>query len=105
MRLAYRFRGSVCYHRGRKYGPTQADMVLQEPRVLHLDLKAARRRQALLHLAELEQEEPSKPSYTVTHFFQQGHAYFNKAMPTPRRPHLQIMPLPNNGSSIFKPPQ
>jgi len=29
---------------GRKYGSLQADMVLEEPRVLHHDLKAARRR-------------------------------------------------------------
>jgi hypothetical protein len=30
----------------------------------------------------------SKPAPTVTHFFQQGHTYSNKATPTPTRPHL-----------------
>jgi hypothetical protein len=39
------FRGSVHYHQGRKHGSIQAGMVLEkELRVLHLDLKAARRR-------------------------------------------------------------
>jgi hypothetical protein len=42
--LAYSFRGSVHYHHNGKHGSIQADMVLEEPRVLHLDLKAARRR-------------------------------------------------------------
>jgi hypothetical protein len=32
------------YHHGRKHGSVQADVVLEEPKVLHLDLKAARRR-------------------------------------------------------------
>ena len=40
---AYSFRGSVHYHHGGKHGNMQADMVLEELRVLHLDLKAARR--------------------------------------------------------------
>ena len=42
MELAYSFRGSVHGHQGRKHGSVQADMVLEELRVLHLDLKAAR---------------------------------------------------------------
>jgi hypothetical protein len=44
--LAYSFRGSVHYHHGRKHGGMQADMVLQEQRVLllHLNMKAARRK-------------------------------------------------------------
>jgi hypothetical protein len=41
--LAYSFRGSVHCHGG-KHGNVQADMVLEELRVLHLDPKAARRR-------------------------------------------------------------
>jgi hypothetical protein len=41
--LAYRFRGLVHYHHGGKHGRVWADMVLEEPRVLHLDPKAARR--------------------------------------------------------------
>ena len=44
---AYWFRGSVHYHHDRKHGSIQADTVLEkEPRVLHLDLKAVRRRLA-----------------------------------------------------------
>lgn len=38
--------GSVHYHHGGKHGIVQADLVLEEPRVLHLDLKADRRRLA-----------------------------------------------------------
>jgi hypothetical protein len=41
--LAYSFRDSIHYHHGRKHGSTQADMVLEELRALHLDPKAARR--------------------------------------------------------------
>jgi len=33
------FRGSVHYHHGREHGTMQADMVLEELRVLHLDLQ------------------------------------------------------------------
>jgi hypothetical protein len=51
--LAYSFRGSVHYHQGRKHGSLQADMVLEELRVLQLDLKAARRRLDFLHWVEL----------------------------------------------------
>jgi hypothetical protein len=44
-------------------------MVLEkELRVLHLDLKTARRRL-------------SKPTPTMTHLLQQGHSYSNKAIP------------------------
>jgi hypothetical protein len=34
--LAYRFRGSIHYHHGRKH-----DIVLEEARVIHLDTQAA----------------------------------------------------------------
>jgi hypothetical protein len=44
LRVAYSFRGSVHYHHGRKHGSVQADMALEELRVLHLDPKVARRR-------------------------------------------------------------
>jgi hypothetical protein len=37
----YSFRGSVHYH-NRKHSSVQADMVLEEPKALHLDLKSAR---------------------------------------------------------------
>jgi hypothetical protein len=38
------FRVSVHYHCGGKHGSTQADLVPEEPRVLHLDQKADRKR-------------------------------------------------------------
>jgi hypothetical protein len=41
--LAFSFRDSIHYHRVRKQGSMQADMVLEEPRLLHFDPKAARR--------------------------------------------------------------
>ena len=41
---AYNFRDSVHFHHGRKHGSIQADVRLEEPKVLHLDPKAARRR-------------------------------------------------------------
>jgi hypothetical protein len=44
MGLAYRFRGSVHYHQGRKHDIVQIDLVVKEPRVLHLGLKETRRR-------------------------------------------------------------
>jgi hypothetical protein len=40
--LAYRFRGLVYYHHGRKHSGMQADMVLdKELKVLYLDSQAA----------------------------------------------------------------
>jgi hypothetical protein len=63
-----------------------ADMVLEEPRVLYLDLKVMRKRLT---------SSGRKLIPTVTHFLQQGHTYLNK-------PHLLIVPLP--GPSIFKLP-
>jgi hypothetical protein len=63
--FAYSFRGG-------KHGSMQADMVLEELRVLHLDAKAARRRlRATLGIAR--GYETLKPTYTVTYFLQQGH--------------------------------
>jgi hypothetical protein len=44
MGLSYRLRDSVHYHHGGKHGSMQVDIVLEEPRVLRLDRKAARRR-------------------------------------------------------------
>jgi len=41
--LAYSFRSSVYYDHGGKHGSMQADMVLEEMRVLHLGPKAARK--------------------------------------------------------------
>ena len=42
--LAYSFRDLDHYHHARKHSNLQSDMVLQELRVLHLDLKALRKR-------------------------------------------------------------
>jgi hypothetical protein len=81
--LAYRFRGSVHYHRGGKHGSIQADSELEtELRVLHLVLKAYRK------LASRQLGGKSKPH--------------NDTLP-PTRPYLLIVLL--SGSSIFKPPQ
>jgi len=38
--LAYGSRGSVHSQHGRRHGSPQADIMLEEPRVLHLDLQA-----------------------------------------------------------------
>jgi hypothetical protein len=65
---AYRFRGSVHYHHGRKHGSVQADAVLeQELRVLHLVLQATRKR--LCH-TEHSLSDSTKPTDPVTHFLQ-----------------------------------
>jgi hypothetical protein len=52
--MAYSFRGSVHYSNGRKHDSLQADMVLEESRVLHLDPKAAKIISCFLHCSELE---------------------------------------------------
>ena len=54
------------------YGILQADMVLEEPRVIHLNPKAARRLDVST-LGGAWALETSKPTYTVTHFLQEGH--------------------------------
>ena len=41
--LAYSSRGLVHYHDGTKHRSIKANMVLEEPKVLHLDVKAAKR--------------------------------------------------------------
>jgi hypothetical protein len=42
--LAYRFRGLVHYHQGKKHGSVQADMVVKKDlRLLYLETKAAKR--------------------------------------------------------------
>jgi hypothetical protein len=67
--LEYHFRSSVHCHHGLKQGSMQADMVLGEPRVLHLDRKEARRR-----LGRAWALGDLKPAPTVMYFlFQQGH--------------------------------
>jgi hypothetical protein len=71
LELAYSFRGSVHYHHSKYHGSMQADMVLEkELRVLHLDSKATRTDCFL----QATRRRPPKPTHTVTHFLQQGHA-------------------------------
>jgi hypothetical protein len=43
LELAYKFRGSVHYHPGRKHDSIQAGVMWKELRILHLVLKANRR--------------------------------------------------------------
>jgi hypothetical protein len=94
------------YHHGWKHDSLQADIVLEEPRALHFDLKVARRtlssvgRQqetGIPHWAELECRDlktcphrdklPSKRPQQL----QQGHTPPNSAT--------------SHGPNIFKPPQ
>jgi hypothetical protein len=56
--LAYSFRSSVHYHRGRKQGSFQAGMGQKELRVLHLVPKTNRRRLAPTWLGEGSQSPP-----------------------------------------------
>ena len=79
MGLAYSFRGLVLYCHGKKHDSMQADEVQEkELRVLHLDLKAVKRR---LTLARLDhRSETSKPTpysdifpLTKLHLLQYGH--------------------------------
>jgi hypothetical protein len=59
----------------------QVGMVLEkELRVLHLDPKAAGG-DCVTHWAEPEHIRDLKSVAPVTHFFQQGHTYSNKATP------------------------
>jgi hypothetical protein len=41
--MAYRFRSLVHYHHGGKHSSIQVDVLLEEIKVLYLDLKAARK--------------------------------------------------------------
>ena len=116
--LAFSFRCFMHYHHSWKYGSVQAGMVLEEPRVLHHDLKSAWRRLSstssqeetlFSHWAEIEHRRPqSLPK--------QWHTSSNKATPTPIRPYILIMLLPmikhsntwilgGKGSNLFKLPQ
>lgn len=46
MGLVYSLGSSVHYHNGGKHDTTQVDLVLEQPRVVHLDGKTAKRRQS-----------------------------------------------------------
>jgi hypothetical protein len=83
--LAYRFRGSVHYHHGRKHGSIQAGMELKELRVLHVVAKAKRRR--LLSSRQLGGGGGGIPSL-------KAHPHSDTLLPT--RPK-------SNGTSPYKP--
>ena len=94
MGLAYSFRGVAHYPHGRKEGSVQADMVLEELRVLHLQAAGRRLPSAgsqvgilILYWAELEHRRPQSPPIRC-------HTSSNKVTTTPIRPQLLIVPLP-----------
>ena len=58
LELIYSFRGPVHYHHGRKHGSVQADMALEEPKVLHLHCKEARNRLSHRQLGKGSQSPP-----------------------------------------------
>ena len=79
LETTHSFRGLVHYHRGGKHGSVQTDLVLEEPRVLHLPPQAAEgdwvpHREGCEHI-----HKTSEPTFTVTHF---------------SRPHVLRVPLP-----------
>jgi hypothetical protein len=83
------FRGLVHYHHGGKHGIFQADLVLEEPRVLHLYLKAAGE-----DSSASRQEEtifPTVCSWSL-YMYEFSNAPTSTLLPT--RPHLLIVPLP-----------
>jgi hypothetical protein len=61
--------GSVHYHHGRKHGCVQAGRVLEELRLLHLVLKAIRRRLSPMWLGG----GVSKPTPKVAYFLPKPH--------------------------------
>jgi hypothetical protein len=66
--LAYSFRGLVHYHHSMKHGIIQAATVLEEPRVLHLDLQAIEGDCVTRHTLSIY--KMLEPVSTVTHFLQ-----------------------------------
>jgi hypothetical protein len=64
LELAYRLRGSVHYHHGRKHSSIQSSMVLKELRLLHLHPKTG------AECLQAARRGVSKPTLTVTHFLQ-----------------------------------
>jgi hypothetical protein len=74
--LVYSFRGSVYFHHGRKRANVQADVELEEMRVLHLDLKAAR---ILIHtgqslnIGRILKAHPDTDTFLSTWRHLQGH--------------------------------
>jgi hypothetical protein len=74
--LAYRFRGSVHYHYGRKHGSVQAGIAVEEP---ESSTSCTEGRQEKTTLFQTARRRISRPTPTVTHFLQ--HTYSNKAIP------------------------
>jgi hypothetical protein len=86
--LAYNFRGSIHHLYDKKHVSIQANLVLEQLRVLHFNLKAARTRlsstgKQVEHLICLgwSLSRTSEPTLTVTNILHQGHIYSTKAMP------------------------
>ena len=86
MGLAYSFRDSVYYQHGGKHGIVQADSVLEEPE-FYILIQRQPRGDCFLHWPEPERRRPQSPPT-------QWHTSFNKIIPSPRRPHLLVVPLP-----------
>jgi hypothetical protein len=99
--LGYKFRGSVHYHHGRKHGSTQADLMLEELRVLCLVPKTNIR----LPCNQKDSGGGSQSPSAQTHFFQQGHTYLNKATPpnsaTPWATHIQTTTNPKTTTTTL----
>ena len=85
MQLAYCFRGLAHYHCW-KHGSIQADIVLEEPKVLHLDLKTVRRRLSLLQVVKRRVCSAlggaSRPTPTVMHFLQESQTFWKCVFPS-----------------------
>jgi hypothetical protein len=76
-------RGSVHYHHDGKHGNIQAYLILEEPRVLQLDVKAARSRISLAG----SQERGLLPQWAeLEHRDLKAHPHSDTFPPT--RPHL-----------------
>lgn len=84
IKAAYRFRGSIHYHQGRKHGSIQAGMAWEE-----LSSISCSKRNQKTTSRQLGGSENPRP---------QWHTSLNKATPTLPRPHLPVVPLP--GQSI-----
>jgi hypothetical protein len=60
IRAAYRFRDSVQYHQSGSMAASRQGMVQEELRVLHLVMKASRRRLIFTHWEELQSPSPKR---------------------------------------------
>lgn len=88
MELVYSFRGLVHYHHDDKHGSVQADMVLEEElSILQPEQQTAGRETESVDLALAVETSKSPPPPT------KEHTPFNKATPTPTRPHLLMVAL------------